>query len=178
MKKVFLAFFGVVLFSAAAMAQTGKNQVSVGPELAIPTGDMSDMSKLGFGATVKGLYGIGTAGQITLTTGFVSVGAKNEYKQLLGASKITQSIIPILAGYRHNFKSFYVEPQVGYGIYSAKIKGGMFDGKESDGAFTWAAGVGYVFTNNIEVGARYQSGHKDGTSTGLFGLRVAYNFSL
>jgi hypothetical protein len=53
----------------------------------------------------------------------------------------------------------------------------MFDGSDSEGAFTWAAGAGYVF-NNIEVGARYQSSHKDGTSSSFFGVKIGYLFSL
>jgi hypothetical protein len=178
MKKVFLAILGIGLFSTVSFAQKGNNQVSVGANLALPTGDSKDVSKAGFGGTIKGLYGIGNAGQITLTTGYVSISAKDIYKELLEADKISSSIVPILVGYRHHFKGFFVEPQVGYGIYGAKIKGGEFDSKDSNGAFTWAAGIGYVFNNTVEVGAQYQSGHKDGESNGLIGFRAAYNFSL
>jgi len=42
----------------------------------------------------------------------------------------------------------------------------------------WAAGVGYVFNNKIEVGARYQSGSNNGGTMAFFGLRLGYNFSL
>ena len=177
MKKVFLAILGVSLFSIASFAQKGNNQVGVAAEVSIPTGDAGDVSSVGFGGTVKGLYGIGTAGQLTLTTGYITFSGKKEIKDLLGADKITNSLIPILAGYRHNFSGFYVEPQVGYSISNAKVKGGMFEAKESDGAFTWAAGIGYVI-NNFEVGARYQSMHKDGESSAFVGFRVGYNFSL
>lgn len=177
MKRILLAM-SVSLMSLAGFAQTGNNQIGAAAELGFPTGDGADGSKMGFGATVKGLYGIGTAGQITFTTGFMSFAAKDEIVDLLGADKIKSSIIPLLAGYRHNFKGFYAEPQIGYAIHGAKIKGGEFDGSDSEGAFTWAANVGYVFSNNIEVGARYQSSHKDGTSSAFFGLRVGYLFSL
>ena len=37
---------------------------------------------------------------------------------------------------------------------------------ESGGAFTWAAGVGYVFNNKIEVSARYQTGGQEGVNVG------------
>ena len=47
--------------------------------------------------------------------------------------------------------------------------------KDSQGAFTWAAGVGYVF-NNFEAGVRYQNMHKDGESSGFFGVRLGYLF--
>jgi hypothetical protein len=42
----------------------------------------------------------------------------------------------------------------------------------------WAAGVGYVFNNKVEVGARYQSASNNGSTLSLFGLRPGYNFSL
>lgn len=177
MKKIFLTIIGAGLFSIASFAQAGKNQISLSGNVATPTGDFKEFTKVGFGGTVKALYGVGKSGQITLTSGYVAFSAKDLYKDLLEADKINQSIIPILAGYRHNFSGFYVEPQVGYGVYAAKIKGGDFDGSDSNGAFTWAAGVGYVF-GNIDLGALYQSGHKDGESNGFAGLRVAYNFSL
>ncbi|MBL7745324.1 MAG: outer membrane beta-barrel protein [Chitinophagaceae bacterium] len=177
MKRVYVFILGAVLFSASGFAQKGNNQVGVAAELGLPTGDFGDFSKAGIGGSVKGLYGIGKAGQITLTTGILSFRAKSEFEEALEADKITQTVIPILAGYRHNFSGFYAEPQVGYGIYGAKIKGGIFDSKDSEGAFTWAIGVGYV-VKGFEVGARYQSGHKDGDSNALIGFRVGYNFSL
>lgn len=176
MKKVIFAL-GLSFISAVSFAQSGNNQIGVGADVAIPTGDLGDLSSIGIGGSIKGLYGIGSAGQITLSAGFLSFATKSEYEDLLGADKITSTMIPILAGYRHNFNGFYAEPQIGYGIYGAKIKGGMFDGSDSEGAFTWAVGAGYVF-NNLDFSARYQSATKDGTSQSFFGIRVGYLFSL
>jgi hypothetical protein len=173
MKKVFLSLFGIVALTAAAVAQTGNNQISPALELALPTGDASDVNTIGIGATVKGLYGIGEAGQITFTTGFIRAGVKKDFKNMLGADKASSTMIPLLAGYRHNFNGFFAEPQIGYGIYGSKIKGGIYDSKESDGAFTWALNAGYVF-NNFEAGIRFQSMHKDGEGSGFIGFRFGY----
>lgn len=177
MKRVFVLILSIGFFATAGLAQSGKNQIGVGAEAGIPTADMGDATKLGLGVTVKGFYGIGNAGQLTLTSGLISFGAKKEIKELLDADKISTTLIPVLAGYRHHFNGLYVEPQVGYGIFAGKIKGGPFAESSSEGAFTWAAGVGYTF-NAFEVGARYQSSHKDGTSNALVALRVGYNLSL
>jgi hypothetical protein len=174
MKKLVLAIFGMVAIGATAFAQKGNNQVSPGAEFVLPTGDAGDATSVGFGVTVKGLYGVGEAGQITFTTGYLIAAGKKEYKELLGADKLTSSMIPLLAGYRHHFNGFFAEPQIGYGIYSAKIKGGDYDMKDSHGAFTWAIGGGYIF-NQFEAGIRFQSAHKDGGSSGLVGLRFGYN---
>lgn len=178
MKKVFLSILGIVAIATASVAQTGNNQVIPAAEIALPTGDASDVQSIGLGVTVKGLYGVGEAGQITFTTGLMVAGGKKDFKEALGADKITSTMIPLLAGYRHNFDKIYAEPQIGYGIYSAKIKGGDYDAKDSQGAFTWAIGGGYKFNDKIEAGLRYQSMHKDGGSSGFFGVRVGYMFSL
>ncbi|MET0392773.1 MAG: outer membrane beta-barrel protein, partial [Chitinophagaceae bacterium] len=168
MKKVFLAICAGVI-GLVSYGQQGTTKIGIGAEVGIPTGDF-DAFKTGFGGYAKGLFGIGTAGQITFTSGYTTYEAKGS----TSSDKITYNIIPLLAGYRHNFSGFYVEPQVGYGIYGAKVKSGGISASSSDGAFTWAAGVGYVINDAIELGARYQSGHKDGSSTSLVGLRIGY----
>nr|MBA2329427.1 hypothetical protein [Flavisolibacter sp.] len=71
----------------------------------------------------------------------------------------------------------YIEPQVGYGIYGVKFKGGGFDESESEGAFTYAFGLGYAM-NGLDIGARYQGASKDGSTLSLIGIRLGYNFTL
>ncbi len=171
MKKLVLAF-SIAAFTLAANAQTGKNQIGVGADVGIPTGDFGDGVKTGFGGYVKGLFGIGEAGQITFTSGYSAFKAKESTSEF----KATASIIPLLAGYRHNFSGFYAEPQVGYSIYGAKIKSEGISASSSEGAFAWAVGFGYVI-NNVDFGARYQSMHKDGESLAIAGIHVGYNFS-
>lgn len=177
MKRIYLTILGVILLSVCSFAQRGNNQIGLGAELGLPTGDFSDYGKAGVGLSVKGFYGVGTAGQITLSSGYMLFGVKTAVKDALEADKITLSLIPILAGYRHNFGGVYVEPQLGYGVYASRIKGGVFDSKNSEGMFTWAAGAGYCY-QGLEFGIRYQSGSKDGVTNALFGFRIAYNFSL
>lgn len=176
MKKLFLAIC-IATISSAAYSQQGNNQIGVGIDLGLPLGDFGDGYSFGYGGYVKGLYGIGTAGQITLTTGYTVFPAKKVLEDALGADKITSSIIPVLAGYRHNFNGFYVEPQLGYGSYGTKIDGGSFSAKGSSGAFTYAVGLGFA-KGGFDAGVRYQGASKDGSSTSLIGFRVGYNFSL
>lgn len=177
MKKVLLFIFGITALTLGGFAQKGNNQVSPALEVALPTGDASDVNKIGLGVTVKGMYGMGEAGQVTFTTGYLVAGGKNDYKDLLGADKINSIMIPLLAGYRHHFGSFFAEPQVGYGIYGVKVKGGSYDSNDSEGAFTWAAGLGYS-CKNLEASVRYQSMHKNGANSGFFGVRLGYLFSI
>ena len=84
-----------------------------------------------------------------------------------------------MIGYRANFNGFFLEPQLGYSVVGGKLmtedEGLM---TTSEGSFMWAAGLGYVFNNKVEVSARYQLASKEGTNLGSFGLRLGYNFSL
>lgn len=174
MRKGILAFCIVAASFTGAHAQTGNNQVGIGAEIGLPTGDFGDAFKPGFGASLKGLYGVGTSGQATLTVGYSVFKEKEE-----SGVNLSTSILPIMAGYRHNFNGLYIEPQIGYASYGAKVEFMGEEDSDSEGAFTWAAGVGYTF-NGLDISARYQSGKlKDADSPfSLVGIRIGYNFSL
>ncbi|HEU0111953.1 MAG TPA: outer membrane beta-barrel protein [Flavisolibacter sp.] len=173
MRKVFLVVASVFALGVAN-AQTGNNAIGIGAEINLPMGDFGDAFKTGFGGSLKYLHGVGSAGQVTLTTGYSVFKMKDGDDDF----DVTSSIIPILAGYRHNFSGLYVEPQVGYGIYGAKVKMLGEEESDSEGAFTWAIGAGYAMQQGLDLGVRYQSASKDGSSTSFIGFRVGYNFSL
>jgi len=175
--KRLLLLTAIISVCSLSKAQTGNNQIGIALEVGVPMGDFGDAAKAGFGGLLRGAYGIGTAGHITLTTGYESFRSKSDLEDALGADKITYNIVPILAGYRHNFSGFYIEPQIGYGIYGSKIKGGTFDGSDSEGAFTFGGGLGYEKTG-FEIGARIQAASKDGSTTSFIGFHVGYNFTL
>lgn len=174
MRKVFLAFSLTAASFIGAQAQTGNNQIGIGAEVGIPTGDFGDAFKPGFGASVKGLYGVGTAGQVTLTAGYTIFNEKEE-----SGVNMKTSILPIMAGYRHNLNGFYLEPQIGYGSYGVQVEFMGEKESEREGAFTWAAGVGYAL-NGLDISARYQSGKLEDADSpfSLVGIRIGYNFSL
>ena len=173
MKKVVFAI-AIVAASFAANAQSGKNEIGVGVEIGLPMGDFKDAGfNTGFGGSVKGLFGIGTAGQITGTVGYTSFKLDGSTDD----AKMSATILPIMVGYRHNLSGFYLEPQIGYGIYGAKVTIDGDSESDSEGAFTYAAGVGFA-KSGFDIGARYQAGSKDGSTTSIIGFRIGYNFSL
>ena len=174
MKKLFLAIC-IAAISVTSYSQKGHNQIGIGADVGIPIGDFGDAFKTGFGGYAKGLFGIGEAGQITFTTGYLAFKAKD-----LGSDEsLTASIIPLMLGYRHNFSGFYAEPQAGYNIFGAKAK--FFGQSESDseGGFGYAIGIGYVISN-VDLGVRYQGGKPsgDGDDWSFIGIHVGYNFTL
>jgi hypothetical protein len=172
MKKLILVFACVIALSTVK-AQQGTNQIGIAADLGLPMGDFGDGFKTGFGAQLRALFGIGTAGQITFTTGYSGFKGKESTNEF----KYSTTIIPLLAGYRHNFSGFYVEPQIGYGIYGAKVEINDEDETSSDGAFTYAIGLG-IAKSGFDAGVRYQAASKDGSTTSLVGIHVGYNFTL
>jgi len=174
MKRIYFQVLAIFLFSVAGFAQKGNNAIGAGGDMGFPTGQFGDEFKPGVGMYAKGMLGVGKAGQVTFSSGYMAF-KKRETWQGFSA---TLNQIPLLLGYRHNFNAFFVEPQLGYSIIGAKIitvEDETFT--ESDGIFIGAANIGYVFNKQIEISARYQTGGKNGTNLGLFGIRLGYNFS-
>ena len=175
MRKMYMVLLATILITAGSFAQKGKSYLGVGGDLSLPTAEFGTYFKTGVGGYVKAMLGVGNSGAVTFTTGYSSFKEAGDFEDFTA----TQGVVPMLIGYRHNFNGFFVEPQIGYGIYPYKETSQEFGfSSESGGAFTWAAGVGYVFNNKIEVSARYQTGGQEGVNVGMFGLRVGYNFSL
>jgi len=171
MKKLLLLTV-IALFTLLTHAQKGHNQIGVAFEVGLPMGDFGDAAKTGFGGLVKGMYGIGEAGQITFTTGYSSFKWKN-----LGSEESGNSwIMPFLMGYRHNFSGFYAEPELGYGLVGSKYNVTGMSSSASAGAFAWGAGIGFA-KNGFDAGVRYQGLTKDGTVS-VIGLHLGYNFTL
>lgn len=165
-----LSFLAIVLLlMQASHAQKGNNGVSIGPELDLPIGSFSTAYSVGFGGTVKGLYGIGSAGQVTLTTGYLHFKGKSGTSNGYSFADQTFTIIPYLLGYRHNFKPWYVEPQVGLASYTTKTSGFKFN----ETRLTYGLGGGYIM-KNLDLGLRFQT-H---VGASLIAFRAAYNINL
>ena len=167
MKKVFLAF-AIVAASFAANAQSGKNQLSVGPEVGITTAEGGGTA---IGGTVKYMHGVGTAGQITLTTGYLFD------SESAGDIKVTASQIPVLAGYRHYFSGVFVEPQAGFVSTGLKVKMGNESESASTGSFGYAIGGGYALAKGLDLGVSYRNIAEEGAK-GMIVFRVGWNFNL
>src|SRR4030095_504646 len=174
MKKIYVALLVANLIAAASFAQKGKNFLGAGADMSLPAGVFGDDFKRGMGAYLKAMLGVAQSGAVTFTIGY------NGFKEIADFNEVekTAGIVPMLIGYRHNFNGFFVEPQLGYGIYPYKHNSEDGFYTDTEGAFTWAAGLGYVFNKKIEVSARYQSANRGGYNGGVLGLRLGYNFSL
>jgi hypothetical protein len=168
MRKVFLVIGFVFAISMVTYAQKGNNQVGIGPDVYFGLKSFGDAYGVGVGGHVKGLYGVGSAGQATLTIGYASFSGKSStlYKDYKFA------FIPVLLGYRQNFDGLFIEPQLGFNSSHTKYNGTTYDKVTS---FTYAIGGGYA-KNGFEVSLSFQNIGL----TGQIALRggVAYNIPL
>jgi len=167
MKKIVFAI-AIVATSFAVNAQTGKNQLGIGPEIALSTGEGGGTA---IGGTAKYMHGIGSAGQITLTAGYL-FDSETE-----GDIKTTESMIPVLAGYRHYFSGLFIEPQAGYISTGYKVSDGDDSFSASSGSFGYAIGGGYAMAQGLDLGVSYRNIAESGAK-GMIVFRAAWNFSL
>jgi hypothetical protein len=112
-KHLVFTFFLVGVFLSDSQAQKGNNVVSISAETAMPI----FQSNVGYGIIIKGLYGIGKNGQLTLSGGV----SKFNSKKVVGNDQRETMLIPFLFGYRQNIKKFFIEPRIGLGELSGKI---------------------------------------------------------
>lgn len=167
MKKNLLTAIAVLL-AHFCFAQSGKIAIGIGAEFdPLANQSYSSIYKAGFGGNLKGLYGVGSRGQITLTAGYLSFGGKSGVQY----GDQTLSLIPVLAGYRYNFEGgLYGELQAGMGSLTTKASGFSFNQTN----FAAALNIGYVY-NNFDFSARY---YTEGDVISMFALRIGYNFSI
>ncbi|MBT0810493.1 hypothetical protein KIH41_04295 [Litoribacter ruber] len=164
MKKLLATAFFFVL-SLSLYAQKDNNSLNAGLEVGLPVGIQSSWMSVGIGATAKGLYGVGEAGQVSATLGFIRHGYQ-------GSSTVNGgvSMIPIMGGYRHHFESFYGEAQLGLAIVNSafRVEGFGASGSTLNGSV--AIGGGFLY-EDFDFSVRYQG---YGTGFNTLGLRVAY----
>ena len=172
-KKLSLLALALCL-SSALYAQ--KFKLSVGPEVAIPTGNSSNISSVGVGGYLKLEQAITQKIAVTETAELTTFFGK----KFLGERSQNLNYLPIKLGLKYYpSESFYGEGQAGLAFP-------INNGNKSN--FTWAIGAGsFVKSNNngaqFDFGLRYQaisnivrnSFQSDkGTNFSYFALRVGY----
>lgn len=102
------------IIALISSAQKGNNALSVNGEVTIPF----FQNDRGFGLLLKGMYGLGKSGQLTLSAGASKFNSKNSAE----TGMVTTRLIPFLFGYKYNFREkFNIEPKLGIGELGGKI---------------------------------------------------------
>jgi len=154
-------------------------RLSIGPDLSLPVGSFHDRYNLGFGGSVQADFPI-MQDQLFVT---VNGGFQNYFaKDINGRSGKDLQMIPAKAGLKYfPVKSFYVQGEAGAGFLTNKNNVGA----TKSTTFIYAPQIGYLIPlggqNFLDAGVRFEGNTKfteNGKSNNLFGLRIAYSFSL
>ena len=166
MKRILFSM-AFVLTVFVSFAQTGNNAVGIGADVYLPIRYFGEAYGVGVGGHLKGLYGVGTAGQLTLTIGYATFNGKSGLYE-----DQKYSFMPYLLGYRHHFTNLFVEPQLGVNTSKTKYKGDVVDKVTS---FSYAINGGYT-----KIGFEASIGLQNVGLTGHIALRggIAYNVPL
>ncbi len=185
MKKLLLSV-AVIAAAFGANAQKSESDASplkfsVGVEVAAPFGNFGDAYKFGIGGTAQADYSVAPELALTLNAGYINFSGKTLTTPAYNIGGITipatsykvpaQGLIPVLVGGKYNFTpQFYGSAQLGVGIFTGN------NGSKSVSTFSYAPGIGYKFTDNLDAVVKYTGYSKDGNTNSTAGIRIAYTF--
>ena len=162
MKKVLLATMLFVGIAVSGFAQKGSN-FSVGLEAGLPVGNASNAYSFVIGGSFKYEAPIATGTSFTLTAGYSSF----QGKTVAGFKFPAAGFIPVKAGIKYFLAdAFYGEAQLG-AAFSTQKNGGT--------AFAYSPGIGYKFSDVLDLGVRYEAWSNNGT-VGQIGARLGFTF--
>lgn len=171
MTRLYFLFLYLLACSPILQAQ----ELSVGPELAIPAGKFPVINSfagitgltydLGIGASAKYLYRITPAVGASLQAG----GIRYSTGEAEGMSFVA---FPVKLGANVRYRSLFAEPQFGFTYFAGNHT--LFQ----SGAPTYGMTAGGYIADRIQLAANYERWNKGGFGAGRFGLRVAYAFTL
>ncbi|RYD84278.1 MAG: hypothetical protein EOP54_32460, partial [Sphingobacteriales bacterium] len=145
MKKLLfiLAIVAGTAFTASAQTSSSNGHFSIGFDGGFPVGSSSDFNSVVLGGNLKYEQPIAAATYFTISGGYSSVKAKDEFG---GGSA---GFVPLKAGLKYYFNGagFYGEGQLGAAI-STESGGGT--------AFAYSPGIGYTIEGGFDLGVRYE----------------------
>jgi hypothetical protein len=157
-----------LFFSTNANAQSQK--LGIGLTAGVPT---SDAYNFAAGIDLRYQFDIDKQLSIPVTAGYTHLFAKDFTVGNTTFDGVDYGYIPVKAGVKYFFNP------TGSGVYGLAELGAGFGTKSGSGtSFVYSPAVGYAWSNGLDLGLKYEGLAQNGTSTGFFGLRLAYGFSL
>jgi len=154
------------------------NNIGAGIEMGLPSGNFSNLSGIGLGASVKADLPVAENFAITLNAGFINFFGKSN--ALFTVQDLTY--IPTKAGLKYQLsESFYAEGQLGAALPL---------NKDQKTLFAWSPGLGNQFKlpggDKLDLGIRYEAwtgknntiGLNKSDTKGFVGIRFAYVLGL
>lgn len=164
MKTKLLVFVVLVALTLSVKAQSSDEKpfkIGAGALIGLPVGDISDVASLAYGVDVLCEYAVAPEFGVTLSAGYLDWAKKSGVSGNMG-------VIPVLVGAKYFFTdNIYGSGQIGISFYTESRAGN---------AFTWAPGIGYKISDNLDLLLKFESWSKNSITTSFFGLRVGYTF--
>ena len=136
--------------------------------MGLPIGDFSDISSVGFGASLMGEYPASEKIGITLSVGYLTFSGKLVDFEGSGSVKLpSTSDVPVLAGLKY---------QITEKIYGHLQAGMSFFNNGLGSAFTYAPTIGVMASEKIDLSLKYQAATKSGGTLSFLCVRAAYIF--
>ncbi len=169
MKKVILSAILVSSLVFGANAQKdGELKFNAGLELGVPVGLASDLVGIGFGASFQGNYGLSDNLFATGSIGYMTFGGKTVTSGGSSFSSSAFGFVPVKVGIKFMAsEQVYIQPELGVAIGTSTGSGTNFE---------FAIGGGYMLSENLSAGIRYESISATGGSFNFLGGRFAYHF--
>ena len=155
-----------MLLGATLQAQEG---FRAGINLALPTGDASDVSGFSIGLDATYLWNVAESFDVGVATGFTNAFGKEIDVPGFGSVELDDvQFLPIAAAARyHVTDKFRAGADLGYAI-------GISDG--NDGGFYYRPMVGYGLNEKMELNLSYTGISLDGGTWSTIGLGFMYSF--
>lgn len=168
MKKCILGFI-VIFIVTSSFAQDKKEKkfnFSIGPELAVPVGDLANFASIGMGGSALAEYKPTEKFGITLGFGIINYADKT-ISTTYGSNKYDTEQIFASGGVRYYFtKKIYGSGQFGYSLFDTN--------GENSVPFTYAPGVG-IRLGLLDATLKYM-GTTERRGADNINLRVALSF--
>ncbi|WP_157971955.1 outer membrane beta-barrel protein [Pleomorphovibrio marinus] len=177
MKRFSLIILLALFVAGAANAQYGEDYINIGVDAGLALNDYYQTQfPAGFGANVKGLYGVGLNGQVSLSGAYMFFPLDTQFI-LPDGDNMYFNVIPAFLGYRFNFDNFFLEPQIGGAMHMLTTRVDQDRITETSFELGFAVEAGYVF-NQVEATVRYQHSGASPFHLGLLAIRASYRIPL
>jgi len=170
MKKVLITLMVLSGFAVNSFAQSSNDggKVSIGVEAGIPVGDISNGYNFVIGGSLKFEQPVANALAVTLTAGYSSFQGKTVTILGVSGKYPAAGFIPAKAGLKFGIAdALYGEAQLG-AAFSTESGGGT--------AFAYSPGIGFKFSENIDLGVRYEGWSHSGNTVSQVAARLGFSF--
>ena len=176
LKRILLTAAVAFTTCLATKAQTGSKYLHIAVQAARPTSSLLEVTNIGYGGAIKGMYGFGDSKQqATLEGGY----NRFPVSHLPSGVNAQYSAIPLYGGYRYQFTHVALEAQAGISLNRIVGRNSQVSVSDHENDFAWALSIAYTL-KGFEVSARYQNSDVKGSIDDLtfLAVRLAYNIKL